>query len=274
MSDRSVHGVVDRATDSDAFEYLARAGFAISGVLHLIVAFIVLRIAFGSGGNADQSGALATLAKQPGGTLMLWTAAIGMAALALWHVAEAIVGKHPGERSRAQQDREDRPAWKRAKDIGVAILYFAIALSAARFAMGSGQSSGQQNSGMSAQLMQSGWGKTLLIAVGLGVAAVGGYHVYKGASTKFLKDLRTSGGTGITAVGITGYVAKGLVLTGAGLLVIFASLTTDPSKAAGLDAAVKTLGQAPFGKFLLILAALGLAAFGAYSFVRSRYGRM
>ena len=93
MSSSSVHGTVDRATDSDAFEYLARAGFAISGVLHLIVAFIVMRIAFGSGGNADQSGALATLAKQPGGTLMLWTAAVGMAALALWHVAEAIVGQ-------------------------------------------------------------------------------------------------------------------------------------------------------------------------------------
>jgi hypothetical protein len=30
----------------------------------------------------------------------------------------------------------------------------------------------------------------------------------------------------------------------------------------------------PFGKFLLIAAALGLAAFGAYSFVRSRHGRM
>ena len=51
-------------------------------------------------------------------------------------------------------------------------------------------------------------------------------------------------------------------------------LTADPSKAAGLDAAVKTLGQAPFGKFLLIAAALGLAAFGAYGFVRSRHGRM
>ena len=75
--------------------------------------------------------------------------------------------------------------------------------------MGSGQSSGQQNAGMSAQLMQSGWGKALLIAVGLGFVAVGGYHVYKGASKKFLKDLRVSGGTGITAVGVTGYVAKG-----------------------------------------------------------------
>src|SRR5262245_36164865 len=162
MSNTSVHGVVDRATDSKAFEYLARAGFAVSGVLHLLVAFIILRIAFGSGGNADQSGALATLADQPGGTLMLWCAAVGMAALALWHVAEAIVGKYPGEKSQFRQDSEDRPAWKRAKDVGVAVLYFAIAISAARFAMGSGQTSSQQNAGLSAQLMQSGWGKTLL----------------------------------------------------------------------------------------------------------------
>ncbi len=60
MSNTSVHGAVDKATDSKAFEYTARAGFAASGVLHLLVAFIILRIAFGSGGNADQSGALCT----------------------------------------------------------------------------------------------------------------------------------------------------------------------------------------------------------------------
>ena len=50
--------------------------------------------------------------------------------------------------------------------------------------------------------------------------------------------------------------------------------STPTERASGIDAAVKTLGQAPFGKFLLILAALGLAAYGAYSFVRSRYNRM
>ncbi len=272
MSDTSVHGVVDKATDSKAFEYAARAGFAASGVLHLLIAFIVLRLAFGSGGNADQSGALATLAQQPGGPLMLWMAAVGLFALGLWRVGEAVIGSKPGERSGRQQD--DSPAWKRAKSIGLAIVNFAIAFSAARFAMGGGHSSGQQNAGLSAQLMQSGWGKALLIAVGLGVVAVGGYHMYKGGSKKFLKDLRGSGGPAVTAVGVTGYVAKGLVLAGAGLLVIVATLQADPSKAAGFDAAVKTLGQAPFGKVLLIVAALGIAAFGAYSFVRSRNGRM
>jgi hypothetical protein len=276
MSDTSVHGVVDRATDSKAFEYTARAGFAASGVLHLLVAFIILRLAFGSGGNADQSGALATLAKQPGGAIMLWIAAVGLLALGLWRVAEAVVGSKPSERpGHAQgQDQGHSSGWKRVKPLGLAIVNFAIAFSAMKFAMGAGQQSTQQNAGMSAQLMGSGWGKALLIVVGLVVAVVGGYHVYKGAAKKFQKDLQKYAGTAITAVGVTGYVAKGLVLLGAGLLVIFAALTADPSKATGLDAAVKTLGHAPFGKVLLILAALGIAAFGAYSFVRSRHGRM
>ena len=272
MIDKPVQGAVDKATDNSAFEFAARAGFAVSGVLHLLVAYIILRIAFGSGGSADQSGALATLAGQTGGAVMLWTAAVGLFALALWRLAETVLGPHPGERPHGDQD--DSPLWKRFKALGLAILYLALAFSAARFAMGSGKSSSQQNAGMSAQLMQSGWGKALLIVVGLAVLAVGGYHVYKGISERFLKDLRVSGGRGITAIGVVGYVAKGLVLAGAGLLVIVATLNSDPSKSTGIDSAVKTLGEAPFGKALLVVAAAGLAAFAVYSFVRSRYGRM
>ncbi|MBX7454143.1 DUF1206 domain-containing protein [Mycolicibacterium sp. 3033] len=268
---RSAHGIADRATDSSAFENTARVGFAASGVLHLLLAYIVLRIALGGGGNADQSGALATLAGQTGGKIMLWVVAIGLAALGLWRVAEAVIGSRPGEQGGSG---DDSGWWKRGKAAGLAIVSFALAFSAARFAMGSGQSDSQQNSGMSAQLMQSGWGKALLIAVGIGVLAIGGYHVYKGVSQKFLDELRVSGGSAIVATGVAGYTAKGVVLGGAGILVIVATLQADPSKASGIDAAVKTLGQAPFGKFLLILAALGLAAYGAYSFVRSRYNRM
>ncbi|BBY43258.1 DUF1206 domain-containing protein [Mycolicibacterium celeriflavum] len=272
MTDKSLHGVADRATDSDAFEYTARAGFAISGVLHLLIGYLILRIALGSGGNADQSGALATLAQQTGGAVLLWVVTAGLLALGLWRIAEAVVGARPGEGSGPHND--DTPAWKRAKSLGLAAVNVAIAISAARFATGSGQQSSQQNAGLSAQIMQSGWGKAVLVAVGLGLIAVGGYHVYKGATKKFRKDLRVSGGTGVTAVGVTGYVAKGLVLAGAGLLVIVATLQADPAKAGGLDAAVKTLGQAPFGRILLVLAAVGIAAFGAYNFVRARHGRM
>jgi hypothetical protein len=267
---------VKNATDSEWFEKAARAGYAISGVLHLLVAYIVLRLAIGGptpSGNADQSGALATLGSQTGGAIMLWIAAIGLVALGLWRLAETVLGSKPGEASGRQSD-DHGGAIKRVKAFALAVVYFAMAFSAARFAMGSGKSNSRNDAGMSAQLMQSGWGKALLVVIGLVVIGIGGYHVYKGVSKKFEKDLNVSSGRGITALGVGGYAAKGLVFVGAGILVLIATLHSDPSKATGIDGAVKALGEAPFGKFLLIVAALGIAAFGAYSFVRSRYARM
>ena len=244
------------AHDNVWFERAARAGFAASGLLHLLIAFIVAQLALGTGGSADQSGALATLAAQPGGAVMLWVAAVVLAALGVWYLVETFL----------EQDAKDR-----VKAAAVGVVYLALAGSAVKFATGSGQSSGQQNAGLSAQLMQSGWGKAILVVVALVVVGVGGYHVYKGVTKKFLEELDVSGGTGITWVGIIGYVAKGLVLLGAGVLLLVATFTADPAKASGIDAAVKTLGAAPFGKILLLVAAVGLAAYGVYGFVRARH---
>lgn len=140
--------------------------------------------------------------------------------------------------------------------------------------MSSGEASTTRNTILSAELMQSGWGKFLLVVIGVAIVAVGGYHVYKGATKRFLKDLRVLGGPVLTPVGIADYIAKGVVLAGAGILVVVATFTADPAKASGLDGALKTLGAAPFGKVLLILAALGFAAYGLYSFARSRYCRL
>jgi hypothetical protein len=272
MTANRIHAAVDQATDTDAFEYAARAGYAVSGVLHLLVAYIIVRIATGAGGNADQSGALATLAAHSGGPVVLWIAAIGLFAMALWRIAEAVVGSHPSESG--ESDAGAKKQYKRVKSIALAVVYCALALSAIRFATGGGRSSGQQNAGTSARLMQSGWGKAALIAIGLAIIVVGVYHVYKGATQKFLKDLTVAGGAVLTPLGVAGYIAKGLVLAGAGVLVIVATVAADPAKAAGIDAAVKTLGQAPFGRVLLILAAIGFAAYGAYCFALARYARM
>lgn len=255
----STRNAATTAHNNEWFERVARGGYAASGVLHLFLAWIVLMLAFGQAGSADQSGALAALSAQTGGAIMLWVAAVGLAALGLWHFVEAVV----------ERDLKDR-----SKAIAVGVVHFALAFSAAKFAMGSGQSSGQQNAGLSAQLMQSGWGKALLVIVALVVIGVGGYHIRKGATKRFLKNLDTSGGSMVTPLGIVGYIAKGLVLAGAGALVIVATFTADPAKASGIDVAVKTLGSAPFGKFLLVLAAVGIAAYGVYNLVRSRHADM
>ncbi len=267
-----IHDAVDEATSTTWFEYAARAGYAISGVLHLLIAYIVVRLALGGGGNADQSGALAALGNRTGGSIALWITALGLFALALWRVAESVVGSHPNDPT--TNDEGAKQQFTRAKSIALAVIYCSLAISAIRFATGTGQSSGQQNTGTSARMMQSGGGKVALLAIGLVVIGVGGYHAYKGVSQKFLDDLKVPGGSLLPQVGTLGYIAKGAVLIGAGLLVIVATLRADPAKAAGIDAAVKTLGEAPFGKFLLILAAVGFAAYGAYCFALARFARM
>jgi hypothetical protein len=277
MTDKSLTGAVDRATDSSAFERLARAGHVVSGLLHLLIAYIIFRLAFGSGGSADQSGALGTLAQNSGGKFVLWLAAIAFVAMALWRLAETIVGPHatePGDGSNSDGKKDASALFDRLKALSLAVVYFAFAFSAVQFARGSGQSSGKQNSGLSARLMENGAGKTLLVIIGLIIIAVGAYHVYKGVTKNFLDDLKVSDGKVVTPLGVVGYTAKGLVLAGAGILVIVASVKSDPSKATGIDGAVKTLGDAPFGQVLLVIAAIGIAAYGVYSFAMARFSRM
>ncbi|GAC66756.1 DUF1206 domain-containing protein [Gordonia soli] len=268
----AVTKAVDQATDSTWFERLARAGHVVSGLLHLLIAYIVLRLAFGDPGTADQSGALAIFADNAGGRAALWVATVAFVALALWRIAEAIVGPHATE---AGEDNSGAEAWlDRGKAFATAIVYVAFAWSAARFAMGDGQSSGSQNAGLSARLMQSTGGKTLLVVAGLVIVGVGAYHVYKGVTRKFLDDLRNARGTAVTVAGVAGYAGKGAVLVATGILVVVAAVKADPSKATGLDGAVKTLAGLPAGQILLVLAAIGLAAYGVYCFWMARFARM
>jgi len=60
----------------------------------------------------------------------------------------------------------------------------------------------------------------------------------------------------------------------AGVLVIDAAVTFDPSKAGGIDKALLTLRNQPFGDILLVLAAVGLAIFGVYGLCEARWRKV
>ena len=56
-----------------------------------------------------------------------------------------------------------------------------------------------------------------------------------------------------------------------GILVVVAAVQFDPSKANGLDPALKALAGQPFGMFLLAIVAVGLAAYGVFCFFDAKY---
>jgi hypothetical protein len=252
-----------RTADHPVVEWGARAGYAVSGLLHLLIGWIALRVAWGrGGGSADQSGALATLAGNAGGQLLLWVAVVGFALLAVWQVAEAVRGG-PG-----------REATDRAKSAAKAVVYAVLAWTALGFARGGGSSSRSQTVDVTATVMGAPGGRLLVGAAGLAVVGVGAYHCWKGWTRGFLADLQEHPGAWAVHAGRFGYVAKGVALAVVGGLFVAAALHERPSEAAGLDGALKTLGGRPYGSVLLTVVALGLLAYGVYSFARARYARV
>ncbi|WP_330180310.1 DUF1206 domain-containing protein [Nocardia sp. NBC_01503] len=260
-----------RLAQNSVFERFARAGFVVSGIVHLLIGYIAVRIAFGgAGGTADQSGAMTELARKPGGVIVLWIGVVAFVLMGLWRVAEAVLGSS----SKPDADSKKSEAINRLKAFAVAVVYFAFAFSAFGFARGSGKSSGSQSAGFSARLMQNTAGTIALVAGGLIIIAIGGYHIYKGGSQNFLKDLKGTPGDTVRMLGTVGYIAKGLAIAAVGALVILAASQSRPDKATGLDGALKTLGAQPYGMILLVIAGLGIITYGLYSFVMARYTKM
>lgn len=257
------------AAKNPTLEKLARVGHAMNGVLHILIGVLAIFVALGSGqGSADQSGALGTVASNPAGVVLLWIMALGLFALGLWQIASAVLAR--------ESDSKER--WKtRLKEGGKAVAYLAIAFTALRFALGSGTSSSGQTQSFTATLLQAPGGVVLVVLVGLGVAAVGAYFVYSGATERFTREIRVPSGTaGRTAVrlGRIGYIAKGVALVVVGLLFVWAALTADPSRATGLDGALHAIVSLPFGVALLVLVGLGFIAYGAYCFVRAKNAKL
>lgn len=194
------------------------------------------------------------------GRLLLWALLVGFAGLAIWQLTEAIVGR--GETS------------DRAKAGSKFVLCAALAWTSFSFAKGGGTNSKEQTTDFTASLMEHSGGRLLVGAVGAGVIGVAGYHVWKGWSKHFLDDLVQHPGTFATRAGVVGYIAKGAALLVVGVLFIAAALHRNSSEASGLDGAMRTLREQPLGQWLLTLVALGLAAYGLYSFARARLARV
>ncbi len=271
----SALGAARQAGNSDALEHLARIGLLAYGVVHLLVAWLALQLAWGGGNGrpADQSGALATLAEQPLGRPLLWILGVGLIALAAWQAAE-VLRWHSGWS--ASGDLRTRALKNSGKAVAKAVVYAALAVLAIRFATGAGQSSGQQQQATTAGVF--GWpgGRFLVAAAGLVLIGIGAHLVHKGLTKRFLKEIDLLSASPrairlVTRLGQAGFPAKGVALALVGGLLVYAALTVDPAKATGLDGALHTVLEAPFGQVLLTVVALGIAGFGAFCFVRARH---
>ncbi|WP_020389904.1 DUF1206 domain-containing protein [Kribbella catacumbae] len=242
------------AQQSRPYHLAITVGLIAYGVVHLLIAWIALQLAWGkTSEEASHHGALEELASKPFGGVLLWVVAIGLFALVIWKALELAYGHLDTE--------------KKLSSIGRGAVYLTMSISAAKMAIGS---SGSQGSSLTANLMKSGAGRALIVLAGLVVVGIGIRQIYKSVTKKFLEDLTGGVSDSTILLGRLGYAAKGVAFMIVGGLFAWAALAYDPEKAGGLDTALRTLKNQPAGTALLTALALGIACYGTYCFAWSR----
>jgi hypothetical protein len=259
----------DQVNESVWFDRAVRLGLVAYGVIHILIGWLALQLAFGDGSGApDQQGALEQLAQQTGGGVLLWAIGIGLMILAIWQLFEAV----RGHRGRDQPVR----TFKRVGSAGRVVLYVVIGISALRTATDSSSSSGKTEDTFTAKLMEQTAGQWLVAGVGAIIVFVAVVIARRGLIGSFERDLQVKAvvgrsGTTVLTLGAFGYVSKGFAVAIVGGLFVWAAWDHDPKKAGGLDTALRKVLDQSYGPVLLIVIALGIVAFGLYCFAWARY---
>ncbi|MGQ0573145.1 MAG: DUF1206 domain-containing protein [Pseudonocardia sp.] len=260
---------VERAGDAVQHPWMhavGRVGLAAYGLVHVLIAVLAVRVALGDGGQADKAGALGAIAETGAGLVLLWVIVVGLVALVVWQLAEAVWGH-------VRQPVRQR-ALRTAINLVEAGIFGALAWSAGKVAATGGRPAPESSD--AGALFALPGGRYLVGLLGLVVVALAGYAVYRGLTAAFLRelDLRGAGlrrSFLVTRVGRVGWVALGAAYGTIGVLLLVAAVRFDPAQPVGLDAGLRALGSQPFGQVLLVVLALGLALFGVHCFFDARY---
>ncbi len=256
------------AEANPAFRVAARAGYAANGVLHLLIGGLVIAVGFGAREDSDQTGAFRALAAVPLGAAALWALAIGLVALGGWHLLQAFAPRHLTVWRRIGRILTEAPQ---------GVVFVAIGLVSASVALGARPRAEQAAEDLSEGVLTWSVGGFVLGTVGVAVAAVGVGFVWMGVRRSFHTKVRMPDGLvglALTALGVVGFVTKGIALSIVGTLVVVAAVTVEPDTAGGLDGAVSAVLAVPAGPLLACLVGLGFLAYGVFTVFRARYARL
>ncbi|MCX4728735.1 DUF1206 domain-containing protein [Streptomyces sp. NBC_01020] len=265
-----------RAADSTAVAAGARAGFAARGVIYVLVGVLAARIAFSDGGGAqaDRGGAIAEIAHRPFGHILLWVLGIALLGMAVWRLSEALFG---------QAGPDGGKPGKRAMAAGRCVFYGFVSYSVLSYAAGDrGSGSGstdKKSEDVTATAL--GWpgGQWIVGIAGVVVAGAGLWIAARAVMRKYRKHLKMSGMSRNTrrvvdVTGVFGGSSRGIIFAAAGGFAVAAAVSHQPGRAKGMDDTLRSFADTPAGPWLLVLVAIGLAAFGAFSMANARWRKV
>jgi hypothetical protein len=161
------------------------------------------------------------------------------------------------------------------------LLYSAFCLTTARLVVQTqpaqtAQSEQRQDTGVTADLLRTGWGRLLLILVGV-IVVVAGVEMGRRSvrldfRERFTAEHMPRALAIVTrALGAVGCVARAVVFVLVGVFLLKAAVLSSAKQVKGLDAVFRSVASSAYGSWLLAVLASGLLCYGFYCLLEARY---
>ena len=257
---------------SSRLEYVARVGHGARATVYLLLGGFALLAAIRGGRAPGSRGALSEMLGAPGGRILLAAVGVGLLAFSAWRVLQAIFDPE-GHGSDA------KGVALRASFVTSAATHILLAVAAFSIGFGWGAPIGgseeESTRHWTAWLMSKPLGRWVVGLVGCGIlgkAAIQFVQAFRGDFENRLAMERDGlrWAVPLTRVGLC---ARGVVFAIIGSFLVVAALKANPGEARGIEGALATLQEQPYGPWLLGVVGSGLIAFSAYGFVEAVYGR-
>jgi uncharacterized protein DUF1206 len=255
--------------DSPWVDRAARFGYVAKGVVYALIGLIAIQVPLNlEDAPKDRQGALRVVAQQPLGEVALLAIAAGLAGYALWRLSQAIL-------DRDDEGEGAKGLAKRGGYLARGLLYGFFAFGAFALVAGIGSKSSDETE-ETARVFDLPLGRWLVFAAGLGFLGAGLFNGYRSLTADFRKhlhehELGPNVREWVIVVGVVGHAARAVVFGLIGIFLCKAALQYDPEEAKGLDGALRTITEAPYGNAALFAVAAGLIAYAAFCFVQARY---
>jgi hypothetical protein len=252
-------------------EKLARLGYASKGTVYGIIgALTAVEALHRRKHAADKNQAFAFVLHQPFGRLLMLVIAIGLTGYAVWRIISGFT------------DSDDRGNDLKALAVRAGstirgLVYGTLAISVARLAMGQHQNDSggdAQTRHWTARALDLPWGRWAVGLAGAIVIGAGCYQIYKASQKRLSRQLPAVLSKNLDRICRFGIAARGAIFAVIGMSFITAAMRHNAGSAKGSSGAMRTISEQPFGRILLLLAALGLLAYGVYGFVNARYRKI
>jgi Domain of Unknown Function (DUF1206) len=257
---------------------VSRLGLVCRGTVYLLVGYLALRLALAihgrRGAPASSAGAVQAVSEPSWGRVLLVLLVAGLGAYAVTQLIEAVF--------RPSHATTTIGRWRqRAVSSWGCLLYLAFCLSTARLVLASAapQTAGseqRQDTDVTAALLRTGWGRLLLVLVGVALVAAGAEVGRRSVRLDFRERFTAAHmsralATLIRVLGGLGCAARAAVFALAGFFIAKAAVLSSSTQAKGLDAVFRSVASSAYGTWLLALLASGLLCYGLYCLLEARY---